>query len=118
MSFCALGAKANDNYLQIPHSTATDLTFELSYLRNHSAIIKARLEAETALSRERKSGMELKLQVKHQNILTDELQSQIETLLTERASLQANKSVLGKADFQPVLVANMLWTSTIHVFVM
>ncbi|XP_053192107.1 CD209 antigen-like protein E [Scomber japonicus] len=87
-------AKANDNYLQIPHSTATDLTFELSYLRNHSAIVKARLEAETALSRERESRMELKLQVKHQNTLTDELQSQIETLLTERASLQANKSVL------------------------
>ncbi|XP_062295864.1 C-type lectin domain family 4 member M-like [Scomber scombrus] len=90
-------AKANDNYLQIPHSTATDLTIELSYLRNHSAIIKAKLEAEATLSRERASHMELKLQVKHQNTLTDDLQSQIETLLTEKTSLQSNKSALDES---------------------
>lgn len=98
MSFCAIGAKANDNYLQIPHSTASDLTLELRYLRNHSALIKAKLEAEAALVREQTSHMELKHQVKHLNTLTDDLQSRIETLQTEKTNLQNNKSAIGKAD--------------------
>ena len=96
LSFCASGAKANN--LQIPHSAATPFMIELNYLRNNSEIIKAKLEAEAALARERASQVQLKLQVKQQKTNTDILQSQIETLLTEKTKLIANKTSLGKTD--------------------
>ncbi|XP_067470371.1 CD209 antigen-like protein E [Thunnus thynnus] len=85
---------AKVNNLQIPHSAATPLMIELNFLRNSSEIIKAKLEAEAALARERASQVQLKLQVRQQKTNTDILQSHIETLLTEKTKLMANKTAL------------------------
>lgn len=74
----------------------------MNYLRNHSSVIKAKLEAQTALAKERASHVEIKLQMKQQKTLTDNLQSQLETLHTEKTNLQSNKTTFGEADFQPV----------------
>lgn len=99
-SFHASGAKAQD--LQVPNSAATPIIIEMNYLRNHSDIVRAKLEAQAALAKERANHVQLKLQMKQQKTLTDNLQGRIETLLSEKTNLQSNKSTLGKADFQPV----------------
>lgn len=71
----------------------------MNYLRNQSGINKATLEAQTALAKERAGHFQLKMQVKQQKALTDSFQGQIETLQTQRANLQSNKTTLGKADY-------------------
>lgn len=98
MSFSSSGAKAQNNFLQGPNSPANSLIVEMNYLRNQSGINKATLEAQTALAKERASRVQLKMQVKQQKALTDSFQGQIETLQTQRANLQSNKTTLGKAD--------------------
>ncbi|XP_040915996.1 C-type lectin domain family 7 member A-like [Toxotes jaculatrix] len=85
-------AKAKD--LEIPYSAATPLIVEMNYLRNHSGIIRAKVEAEAALVRERASHLQLKLQVNQKKTLSDVLQKQIETLQTEKTNLKTNKTTL------------------------
>lgn len=108
--FPASGAKAQD--LQVPNSAATPVIIEMNYLRNHSNIIRAKLEAQAALTKERTNHVQLKLQVKQQKTLTDSLQGQIETLHNEKTNLQSNKTVLGKTS-NLSLVAN----SPVHIMV-
>lgn len=102
--FYASGAKGN--YLQAPNSAATPLILEMNHLRNHSDIIRAKLEAQAALVRERSSHAKLKLQVKQTMTLTDNLQKQIEALNTEKKNLHSNKTALGKTNFNLSSVAN------------
>ncbi|XP_070699122.1 perlucin-like protein [Pempheris klunzingeri] len=64
----------------------------MNYLRNHSGIIRAKLEAQAAVAKERASHVQLKLKVKQQRTLTDSIQGQIETLQTERVNLQSDKN--------------------------
>ncbi|XP_073339851.1 uncharacterized protein [Pagrus major] len=87
-------AKAQNDFLQGPNSVATSLILEKNYLRNHSGINKAKLEAQTALVKERANHIQLKMQVKQQKALTDSFQGQIETLQAQRANLQTNKTTL------------------------
>ncbi|XP_042357099.1 C-type lectin domain family 12 member B-like isoform X2 [Plectropomus leopardus] len=87
--YCAQGY-----YLQAPNSAATPLIIEMNHLRNHSDVIRAKLEAQAALSRERASHAKLKLQVKHRMTLTDSLQGRIEALNTDKKNLQSNKTTL------------------------
>lgn len=98
MSFSSSGAKAQNNFLQGPNSAANSLVVEVNYLRNQSGINKATLEAQSALAKERTDHFQLKMQVKQQKALTDSFQGRIETLQTQRANLQSNKTTLGKAD--------------------
>ncbi|KAM9842957.1 C-type lectin domain family 3 member A-like [Aulostomus maculatus] len=88
-------AKAKEDYLQVPDSAATPLIIERNFLRNHSEIVKAKVEAEAALARERTNHVQLKLQIKQQKTLSDNLQSQIEILQTQKEKLQSNKTTLG-----------------------
>lgn len=85
-------AKAKD--LQTDQAAATPLIIERNYLRNQSDIIRAKLEAQAALARERTNHVQLKLQVKQKKTSTDVLQKKIETLLTEKTNLQINKTTL------------------------
>lgn len=98
---CASGAKAKD--LPISNSAATPLLVEVNYLSNHNDIIRAKLETQAALARERTFHQELKMQLKQTKTVTDGLQRRIETLQTERTNLKANKTSLGKADAQLTL---------------
>lgn len=96
---CFYSSGAKDSYLQVPNSAALPVIMEMDFLRNHSHIIKAKLEAQTALAKERANHAEQKLQVKQQKNLMDNLQKQIETLHTEKMDLQSNKTVYGEAGF-------------------
>ncbi|KAM8736626.1 asialoglycoprotein receptor 1-like isoform 2-T2 [Acanthopagrus schlegelii] len=87
-------AKAQNNFLQGPNSAANSLVVEVNYLRNQSGINKATLEAQSALAKERTNHFQLKMQVKQQKALTDSFQGRIETLQTQRANLQSNKTTL------------------------
>lgn len=107
--FYASGAKAQD--LQVPNSAATPVIIEMNYLRNHSDIIRAKLEAQAALAKERTNHVQLKLQVKQQKTLTDSLQGQIETLRNERTNLQSNKTTLGKSSNLFQYVSWLKWSN-------
>lgn len=68
----------------------------MNYLRNHSDIIRAKLEAQAAVVRERASNAQQRLEVNQQKIITDVVQRRIETLHAEKTNLQSNKITLGK----------------------
>ncbi|XP_041810429.1 CD209 antigen-like protein E isoform X2 [Chelmon rostratus] len=87
-------AKAQDSSLQVPNSAITPLIAEMTFLRNNSGIVRAKLEAQVALNREHDNQVQLKQQVNQQRTLTDSLQAQIETLYTMKANLQSNKTAL------------------------
>lgn len=108
--FVFFSSGAKDSSLQVPNSAVTPFIAEMNHLHNQSHINKAKLEAETALAKERAGYADLKLQMKQQQTLTDRLQAQIETLEREKINLQFNKTTLGKADFQAVFgVLYILW---------
>lgn len=79
---------------QVPVSAAMPLIHEMNYLRNQSGIIRATLEARTALAKERASQVQLKLQVKQHKISLDRLLKRIETLRTEKEQLQFNITLI------------------------
>ncbi|XP_053290721.1 CD209 antigen-like protein E isoform X1 [Pleuronectes platessa] len=86
-------AKAKD--LLAPHSAALPFTIELNYLRrDHSEMIRAKLESQAALVRERANQMHLMLQVKQQKIVMDVHQRNIETQEIQKANLKTNKTAL------------------------
>ncbi|XP_034015854.1 CD209 antigen-like protein E [Thalassophryne amazonica] len=87
-------AKAKDDDLQIPQSADTTLMIELSYLSNHSEVIKAKEEAQTRLEMERTSHRQRQVQLEQQKTLNDDLQKQIETLQKEKTILQYNHTTL------------------------
>ncbi|XP_060938991.1 macrophage mannose receptor 1-like [Limanda limanda] len=82
-------SKAKD--LQAPNSAAMPFIVELNYLRsNHSEMIRAKLESQAALVRERANQMHLMLQIKQQKIVTDVHQRHIETIEIEKIFLNEN----------------------------
>ncbi|XP_034432959.1 asialoglycoprotein receptor 1-like [Hippoglossus hippoglossus] len=86
-------AKAKD--LQAPYSAAMPFIVELNYLRsNHSEMIRAKLESQAALVRERANQMHLVLQAKQQKIVVDVQQRHVETLETEKTNLKTNRTTL------------------------
>ncbi|XP_077394018.1 uncharacterized protein LOC144031118 isoform X4 [Festucalex cinctus] len=89
--FCA---SANEDHLLTPHSALSSLIIERNYLRNQSDTLKAQKEAEAALVKEQTSQVQMKLQLKQQTRLGDALQSQIETLQTDKKKLEAAKAII------------------------
>uniref|UniRef100_I3KWC6 C-type lectin domain-containing protein n=1 Tax=Oreochromis niloticus TaxID=8128 RepID=I3KWC6_ORENI len=95
--FCFLisylsGVKAKD--FQVSDSAVSPLLIEMNHLRNHSGIVKERLEAQAKLVKERANHVQLKLQVKQMKVENDLLQRQIETLNAAKSNLQTNKTLL------------------------
>ncbi|XP_063353760.1 CD209 antigen-like protein E [Pelmatolapia mariae] len=84
--------KAKD--FQVSDSSVSPLLIEMNHLRNHSGIIKERLEAQAKLVKERANHVQLKLQVKQMKVENDLLQRQIETLNAAKSNLQTNKTLL------------------------
>lgn len=105
------GVKAKD--FQVSDSSVSPLLIEMNHLRNHSGIIKDRLEAQAKLVKERTNHVQLKLQVKQLKVENDLLQRQIETLNAAKSNLQTNKTLLGKFSLQPVFV-NMQQAVNLH----
>lgn len=105
------GVKAKD--FQVSDSSVSPLLIEMNHLRNHSGIIKERLEAQVKLVKERTNHVQLKLQVKQLKVENDLLQQQIETLNAAKSNLQTNKTLLGKFNLQPVFV-NMQHAVNLH----
>lgn len=69
----------------------------MTFLRNQSSIIKAKVEAQKALAKKRAGHVALKMELKQQNQLSDRLQRQIESLHGQRIKLESNRTTLGKA---------------------
>ncbi|KAF3701271.1 C-type lectin domain family 4 member M CD209 antigen-like protein 1 [Channa argus] len=93
--FFTSGARVKDGSFHISHSTVTQLINELDYLHsNHSDVIEAEEEAKKALERALKHHQQLKEQIEQQKIISDGYMRQIETLRTEKTSLQSNISAL------------------------
>lgn len=67
----------------------------MNFYRNNSHIIKARLEAEKTVAKQRASGISVRLEVKQQKVLTDNILKQIGMLQTKKTYLQSNTSALG-----------------------
>lgn len=86
---------AKDNYLQVSDSTIGPLLAEMNFYRNKSHIIKARLEAEKAVAQQHAFSISVRLEVKHQKVLTDNILKQIGMLQTKKTHLQSNTSTLG-----------------------
>ncbi|XP_003453177.2 CD209 antigen-like protein E isoform X1 [Oreochromis niloticus] len=84
--------KAKD--FQVSDSAVSPLLIEMNHLRNHSGIVKERLEAQAKLVKERANHVQLKLQVKQMKVENDLLQRQIETLNAAKSNLQTNKTLL------------------------
>lgn len=93
--FNSSGAK--DNYPAVPGSAIAPLLAEVNFYRNNSHIIKARLEAEKTAAKQRASGISVRLEVKQQKMLTDNILKQIGMLQMKKTNLQSNTSVLGIA---------------------
>lgn len=87
---------ASGNYPQVPQSAIAPLLAEMIFYRNHSHIIQARLEAEKTAANQRASGVQVKLEVKQQKAVTDNIMKQIGLLQAKKRNLQSNTSALGK----------------------
>lgn len=87
--------KAKD-FQQISNEALTPLIIERNFLLNHTDVIKDRLNAQVALENQRKTNVQLQMQVKQQETITDSLMSQIVTLKAEKANLESSKTELGK----------------------
>lgn len=100
--FSPSGAK--DNYLPVPNSAATSLVTEMNFFRNKSHIVKATLEAQATLAKEHANFFGLKLEIKHEKAITDNLMRQIETLNIAKANLQSDSTTLGEVHFLGCIV--------------
>ncbi|XP_029686911.1 C-type lectin domain family 4 member G-like [Takifugu rubripes] len=85
---------AKDNYPEVPGSAIAPLLAEVNYYRNNSHIIKTRLEAEKTAAKQRAGGISVRLELKQQKVLTDNILKQIGKLQMKKTDLQSNISVL------------------------
>lgn len=90
---------AKDNNLPVPNSAATSLVAEMNFFRNKSHIVKATLEAQATLAKERADFVGLKLEIKSEKAITDNLMRQIEALNVVKANLQSDTATLGEVNF-------------------
>ncbi|XP_036006990.1 CD209 antigen-like isoform X1 [Fundulus heteroclitus] len=83
---------ANAKDLQIPGLAASPLLVEVNFLRNHTELIRDKLETQNRLKKERANHVQMKLEVRQKKTLTDSLQRTISMLQTEKTHLQSNRS--------------------------
>lgn len=70
---------------------------ELSYLRsNHSDVMEAETEAKSALDNALKNHKQLKVQIAEKKTANDNYQKEVEDLLEQKLTLQANLSAAGE----------------------
>lgn len=111
--FNVLGAKARDTQV---YTSADGLVLaELNHFRNTSAIIRAKVEAQAALLKERASHQQIKLQLNKLKTTSDDLQHQLETLDKEKSALKANQSIFGKVVSQPSAISEFNFDRTVFL---
>ncbi|KAK7903890.1 hypothetical protein WMY93_016497 [Mugilogobius chulae] len=86
-------AKAKD-LQQVTDSAFAPLVIERNFLRNHTDVIKEKLATQVELESQRRAHMQLKVQIKQQQVISDSLQKNILVMKTEKAQLEANKTAL------------------------
>lgn len=83
---------------------------ELNYLRsNHSDVIEAETDARSALDSAQKNHQKLKVQIEEKKAANNDYQRQVEDLLVQKLSLQANVSTLGKPQSKGNQFTENLW---------
>lgn len=92
--FYSSGANAKD--LQVSDLAATPLILEMNFLRNHTGIMKAKAEAQSALVKERADFARIKLEMTRNKATIDRLEKTIRALQAEKTNLQSNRTALGK----------------------
>lgn len=79
--------------LHVSDSAVAKVINELSYLRsNHSDVMEAETEAKSALDNALKNHKQLKVQIAEKKSANDNYQKQVEALLEQKLTLQANLS--------------------------
>lgn len=81
---------------QVPQSAIAPLLAEMNFYRNSSHIIKARLEAEETAAKQRAGGAQVRLEVKQQKAITDNIMKEIGVLRAKKRNLQSNTGGLGR----------------------
>lgn len=93
----------DDSSLKVSHSAALKLISELTDLRsNHSDLIEAEEEAKSLVQMKIQDHVKLKEQIQELTVLNSDYQRQFEALQTDKESLQANITTLGKSCFSNV----------------
>uniref|UniRef100_A0A8C6T1X5 C-type lectin domain-containing protein n=1 Tax=Neogobius melanostomus TaxID=47308 RepID=A0A8C6T1X5_9GOBI len=87
------GGKAKD-FKAVSDSTLAPLILERDFLRNHSDAIKERRTVQVELENQRRARMQLHIQIKQLQTITDSMQSHIQVLRAERSQLESNRTTL------------------------
>lgn len=99
-------AKVKSGSIHVSDSAVAKVINELNYLRsNHSDVMEAESEAKSALDSALKKHQRLKVQIGEKKAANDIYQKQVEDLLAQKLSLQANLS----AAEDPCLVCPSGW---------
>lgn len=95
--FTSAGARVKEVSLHVSHSAVAKVINELDDLRsNHSDVMEAEAEAKSALDSAIKNHDQLKAQITEKEATNENYQKQLEVLLKEKSTLQANLSALGE----------------------
>lgn len=95
--FTSAGARVKEVSLHVSHSAVAKVINELDDLRsNHSDVMEAEAEAKSALDSAIKNHNQIKAQITEKEAANENYQKQVEVLLKEKSTLQANLSALGE----------------------
>lgn len=86
-------AKAKD-FKVASDSALAPLILERDFLRNHSDVFKERRALQAELEKQRRSHMQLQIQLKPLQTITDSLQTHIQALKAEKSQLESNRTAL------------------------
>ncbi|XP_055087268.1 C-type lectin domain family 12 member B-like [Periophthalmus magnuspinnatus] len=86
-------AKVKD-FEQASNSALTPLIIERDFLRNQTNVIKEKLATQMELENQRRAHMQMKVQLKQLQAITDSLQTHILALRAEKTSLEDKRTLL------------------------
>lgn len=97
IALTSAGSRVKSGSLHVSDSAVARVLNELNYLRsNHSDVMEAEADARSALESVKKNHEKLKVQIDEKKAANDNYQRQVEDLLGQKLSLQANLSAFGK----------------------
>lgn len=97
VAFASAGVRVKAGSLHVSDSAVARVLNELNYLRsNHSDVMEAETDARSTLDSAVKNHQKLKVQIQEKKAANDNYQKQVEDLLMQKLSLQANLSAIGE----------------------
>lgn len=97
IAVASAGARVKAGSLHVSDSAVARVINELTYLRsNHSDVMEAETDARSALDSALMNHGKLKVQIDEKKAANDNYQKQVEDLLGQKLSLQANLSAAGE----------------------